>query len=121
MKWHLDKSRPICPQICEQLCVKIAKGEFAANERLLSVREVAVAAGVNPNTVQKSFEQLELQGLIYSVRGSGWYVGEDITLAKSKLDELIRLKTDAYLAEMAQLGFSAEQTADYIKECGSNE
>ncbi len=116
MKWNIDKSRPICPQICEQLCVRIASGKFAPNERLLSVREVAIAAGVNPNTVQKSFEQLESQGLVYSVRGSGWYVGENIELASSIVSELHRSKTDAYLTEMAQLGFDTEQTAQYIKE-----
>ncbi len=117
MKWQLDKQRPICPQICEQLCVGIASGEFAPNERLLSVREVAVAAGVNPNTVQKSFEQLEGQGLIYSVRGSGWFVGDDISLAKTQVDELRRLKAESYLAEMAQLGLEPELAAQYVKEC----
>ncbi len=116
MKWQLDKSRPICPQICEQICVRIANGEFAPNERLLSVREVAVAAGVNPNTVQKSFELLETQGLIYSVRGSGWFVGEDISLAKQQIYELRRSKTYAYLTDMAQLGFDNAQTAQFIKE-----
>lgn len=116
MKWNLDKSRPICPQICELLCVKIASGEFAPNDRLLSVREVAVSAGVNPNTVQKSFEQLEGQGLIYSVRGSGWYVGENTELAKETVNKTVYNKTCGYLMDMAQLGYTAEQTAQYIKE-----
>ncbi len=116
MKWNLDKSRPICPQICEQLCVHIASGEFSPNERLLSVREVAVAAGVNPNTVQKSFEQLESQGLIYSVRGSGWYIGENTQLAREQVSKLVESKTYAYLMEMAQLGYTAEQSAQLIKE-----
>ena len=66
MNWTLDKSRPICPQICELISVAIANGEFAANEKLLSVREVALLAGVNPNTVQKSFEDLERRGVIHS-------------------------------------------------------
>ena len=59
MQWTLDKSRPICPQICEQICLAVANGEFAAGEKLFSVREVALMLGVNPNTVQKSFEELE--------------------------------------------------------------
>ena len=76
MGWNLDKKRPLCPQICEQICVLISKGELKPGERLMSVREVAVSASVNPNTVQKSFEQLEQRGVIYSKRGSGWYVAE---------------------------------------------
>ena len=63
MQWKLDKDRAVCPQICEQVCLRIALGEFAAGEKLLSVREVALAAGVNPNTVQHSFDILERKGM----------------------------------------------------------
>lgn len=116
MKWNLNKNLPICPQICEQLRVKIAFEEFKPNERLLSVREIAVEAGVNPNTVQKSLEQLESEGLIYSVRGSGWYVGENTELAKQSVVRMIREKTERYLADMAQFGYNAERVAELIKE-----
>lgn len=114
--WELDKTRPICPQICEQLSVLIAAEEFKPDEKLLSVREVAVKAGVNPNTVQKAFEQLEGQGLIYSVRGSGWFVGADTESAKNTVEELKYSKTKDYINEMKKLGFSAEQVKEYIKE-----
>ncbi len=115
MGWSLDKGRPICPQICEQLSVKIAAGEFKPNERLMSVREVALAAGVNPNTVQKAFEQLEREGLIYSVRGSGWFV-DNVGSAKVTVEKLILDKTAAYIEEMEALGLSLEQIKNYIKE-----
>ena len=116
MEWTLDKKRPICPQICEQICVRIARGSFAPGEKLLSVREVAVEAGVNPNTVQHSFEQLEQQGILYSVRGSGWYVGEDISSAKETLQRLIRDKTQDYFTAMETLGMDGSQTKNYVKE-----
>lgn len=119
MGWNLDKNRPICPQICEQICVKIAVGELGPNERLLSVRDVAVVAGVNPNTVQKSFEQLEQQGLIYSVRGSGWFVGENADLARETVRKLISDKTKTYFDDMWRLGLNSEQVKDYIKEWDS--
>ena len=116
MEWVLDKKRPICPQISEQICVRIARGQYAPGEKLLSVREVAVAAGVNPNTVQHSFELLEQQGILYSVRGSGWYVGEDISFAQQTLQSLIREKTQNYFAAMAALGMDEEATINYVKE-----
>ena len=116
MKWMLDKSRPICPQICEELCVAIASGEFKAGERLLSVREVALAAGVNPNTVQKSFEDLERQGIIYSVRCSGWFVGENVQLAAGTVTELRRTKTEEYLAAMKRLGLDEREAVEYLNE-----
>ena len=116
MGWNLDKDRPICPQIGEQLCVKIASGEFAPNQRLMSVREVALQAGVNPNTVQKAFEQLEAQGLIYSVRGSGWFVSDNTDTAKETVAKLTHEKTANYFEEMAKLGYTQEQTKQFIEE-----
>ena len=116
MDWRLDKQRPICPQICEKLCVLIASGELNPGDRLMSVREVALNAGVTPNTVQKSFEQLEQQGVIYSRRGSGWFVSDDNGIAKAMLDGLIRSKTVAYLNDMQSLGLDKKEIIQIIKE-----
>ncbi len=116
MEWVLDKNRPLCPQLCEQICMRIALGEFLPNERLLSVRETAMAAGVNPNTVQRSYEVLEQQGILRSVRGSGWYVGEDIALAKATLARILYDKTAAYFNEMQALGMTEDAIKTYVKE-----
>ena len=114
MSWNLDKDKPICPQITEQLSMMIARGEFAAEERLMSVREVAVQAGVNPNTVQKAFEQLEAKGIIYSVRGSGWFVSADATAATAEAERITNAKVDAFFADMEALGYTAEQTKEFV-------
>ena len=118
MQWTLDKARPICPQICEQICVAVASGAFAAGEKLLSVREVALLLGVNPNTVQKSFEELERCGVIHSVRCSGWYVNENTDAAGCQVRALRQKKTEEYLAAMAQLGCSREEIIEHINEMG---
>ena len=116
MQWVIDKNRPICPQLCEQLCVQIAKEGFAPNEKIPSVREIAVEAGVNPNTVQRSLEELEGNGVLYSVRGSGWFVGEDIALARQVLAHILEQKTADYFAVMQILGMEAPAVKEYIKE-----
>ena len=116
MDWIIDKARPICPQICEQLCLCVAAGEFAPNEKILSVREIAVAAGVNPNTVQRSLEELESRGVLYSVRGSGWFVGEDIAQARDVLNGILAKKTADYFEAMRILGMDAAAVKDYVKE-----
>ena len=116
MAWNLDKNRPICPQLEEQICVMIANGKLCYGDKLFSVREVAVDAGVNPNTVQKAFEGLEQSGLIYSVRGSGWYVGDSKTEAEGIVKFLIKNKTEEYFSEMKRLGLDPENVKEYIKE-----
>lgn len=116
MEWILDKHRPICPQICEQLCARIAAGEFAPGQRLMSVREVAMAAAVNPNTVQRAFEQLESQGILRSERGAGWFVGDDPSAAKALRQSMAREKITAFFAEMAGLGLSPADIKKIVEE-----
>ena len=116
MIWNLDKGRPLCPQICEQLCKQIALGNFQPNQRMYSVRELAIEAGVNPNTVQKAFETMEQQGLLYSVRGAGWYVAEEISLAQKILENIRMEKTAAFFAEMQALGMLPEEIKSAVKE-----
>lgn len=116
MDWYIDRSKPICPQICQQLCLKIDKGDLASNEKILSVRELAVAIGVNPNTVQRSLETLEQNGILYSVRGSGWFVSEDTSPAKQILTDLTAQKTADYFSEMQRLGLDAAAVKEYVKE-----
>ncbi len=116
MNWVLDKSKPICPQIVEQISLLIATGQIQPGEKLFSVREVAVAAGVNPNTVQRSFEQLEQQGILFSQRGAGWFAAEDISLAKNTLETLKNEKTAQYIDSMQALGMTFDQIKNYVKE-----
>ena len=117
MHWELDKNRPLCPQLCEQVCTHIALGHMTPGEKLPSVRERALSAGVNPNTVQKSFEELERRGVIHSVRCSGWYVNESTDAAAAEVRALRIKKTEEYLAAMSQLGCDAGEIIQYLNEC----
>ena len=56
--------------------MRILSGEWAEMERIVSVREMAAAVGVNPNTVMRSYEKLEADGIIFNRRGIGFFVSE---------------------------------------------
>ena len=116
MKWKLDKNRAICPQLCQQLCARVVNGSFAPNQRLMSVREMALAAGVNPNTVQRAFEQLEQQGVLYSQRGAGWFVSENTEAARDLYESLVREKVAAFFDEMTGLGKSTDEIKKIVEE-----
>lgn len=116
MEWILDKHRPICPQICETLCARIAAGDFAPGQRLMSVRELAVAAAVNPNTVQRAFEQLESQGVLRSERGAGWFVGDNLTAAEDLRQTKAKEKITTFFAEMEGLGLSPADIKKFVEE-----
>lgn len=116
MKWNVNKSLPICPQICEFISLGIVNEELKTGEKINSVRELALIIGVNPNTVQKSYDLLEEKGIIYSVRGSGWYVSDDLAKAKEVVDSIIYEKTKTYILSMEQLGFDLAKTIKYLNE-----
>ena len=68
MEWQFRNDSPIYTQLTQRLTQAIVAGEFRPGERLPSVRELAVEAGVNPNTVQRALADLERDGLVFSQR-----------------------------------------------------
>ena len=79
------------------------------------MREIALAAGVNPNTVQKALDELERRGVIHSVPCSGWYVNECSDVAAQEVNLLREKKAKEYLLAMAQLGCDADGAIQYLK------
>ena len=102
MKWEFKNGIPIYQQIIEILHMRVVNGTYPPGSRIPAVRELAVEAGVNPNTVQRSYAELERQGLVQSERTSGRFVSIDDQkmkelrkeLAKDYIEELfVRLKS----------------------------
>lgn len=73
---RLQGGVPLSEQLEARIEELIISGEMAENEKLPAVREVAKELTINPNTVQKTYRQLEQRGLIYSLPGKGSYVAE---------------------------------------------
>ena len=80
MSEQFDASRPIYAQLVERLKARILAGTYPPGGHLDSVRDLAAAAGVNPNTMQRALAQLESEGLVRTERTSGRYVTEDTNL-----------------------------------------
>ena len=81
------KQKPIYLQIADWLMEQILGGQPAEEDRMQSVRDVAVSMGVNPNTVMRSFDYLQQEEIIYNRRGVGYFVSPD---AKGKILALQR-------------------------------
>lgn len=73
---QFSDDKPIWRQIYELIAMRILSGELPEGERIVSVREQAVEVGVNPNTVMRSYENLERDGIIFNRRGIGFFVAE---------------------------------------------
>lgn len=116
---HLDyrDARPIYTQIIDAFREKIATGVLQPGEKLPSVRELASQLAINPNTIQRSYRQLEVEGWIATVPGKGCFVCYN---DQSRQREQIRWYStfdDATAALMA-LGVSKETLVVRIQEGG---
>ncbi|MBQ8493211.1 MAG: GntR family transcriptional regulator [Alistipes sp.] len=86
---QFSEEKPIWRQIYELIAMRILSGEWPEGERIVSVREMAASVGVNPNTVMRSYERLEGDGIIFNRRGIGFFVSEG---AKDHIRQLERQK-----------------------------
>ena len=116
MTWNLDNNIPIYLQIMERIQRDIISGRYRPGDKLPSVRELAVEAAVNPNTMQKALSELERGGLVYSQRTSGRFITEDEELLK----ELKKERAGRYLAEfiesMHNLGLKDDEILALLNE-----
>ncbi len=86
---QFSEDKPIWRQIYELIAMRILSGEWMECERIVSVRELAAEVGVNPNTVMRSYEKLDADGIIFNRRGIGYFVAEG---AKEHIKQLERQK-----------------------------
>ncbi|MBR5683179.1 MAG: GntR family transcriptional regulator [Ruminococcus sp.] len=96
---------PIYEQIYQKIVMLILNGTLAENDQLPSVRSLAKSTGVNPNTVSKAYQELERNGVIYSVPGRGSFV------SAQNFDEFrkkVMIDFDATVNEAFERGISPE-------------
>lgn len=86
---QFSDDKPIWRQIYELIAMRILSDEWPEGSRIVSVRELAQEVGVNPNTVMRSYERLDGDGIIFNRRGIGFFVTEG---AKEHIREIERRK-----------------------------
>ena len=106
MSWEFQDHLPIYAQLMDTLKRRIITGRYLPGEKLPSVRELAAEAGINPNTVQRAFSELEREGLIYTQRATGKYVIENADEIKSARQALAKTQVAEFLSNMQSLGYS---------------
>ena len=115
MPWNLDSNKPIFIQLVERLESDIVSGKYAPGDKLPTVRDLAVEAAVNPNTMQKAYGELERLGLVYSQRTNGRYVTEDAGLIEKTRKDLAEKTAEEFLSGMKELGIGREEAIRFLQ------
>ena len=84
-----NDKRPIYEQIAGRFQALIISGVMEADEKLPSVRTLAVELSINPNTIQRAYGELEKDGFIYTVKGKGNFVNRDEGLIHRQKERLL--------------------------------
>jgi len=114
MEYQFDNDKPIYLQMVELIKTEIISGRLKCGEKIPSVRELAVQAKVNPNTVQKALAELERCGLIYTERTNGKFVTENKSIIKAYRDGIINEKVESFLKDMIHIGVSEDEIREYL-------
>jgi DNA-binding transcriptional regulator YhcF (GntR family) len=113
--WQFNSDKPIYLQICDRISRDIISEVYPSGQQLPSVRDLAVRAGVNPNTMQKAMAELEQSGLVTSHRTSGRYVTKDRTMLEKLKHDLISGGVEAFFEAMEHLGIKPSETLALIQ------
>ncbi len=107
--------RPIYEQIMAGIEDLAARGVLSPDSQLPSVRQLAMELSINPNTIQRAYNELEGEGYIYSVPGKGSFATGETGAGTARRQELWE-KTRELLAELRYLGVSQEELMALLEE-----
>ena len=111
---YRDK-RPIYEQIVDKLERLIIGGGLEANDKMPSVRSLAMELSVNPNTIQRAYMQLEQDGYIYTVSGRGSFVAHESEWRSGKMAELA-LELEELILKVKEAGMTKEEVMQAVNK-----
>jgi DNA-binding transcriptional regulator YhcF (GntR family) len=116
MTIEFDNNLPIYIQIMNYIKGEIVTGKLKPGDKILSVRELASELQINPNTVQRTFQELEREEIVETRRGMGRYVTSNEGTILSIKKEMAKDVLDRFIRGMQDLGFQGEDILAAVAE-----
>jgi len=116
MTWELKDDRPIYLQLMDHVKRQIIAGLYRAGDKLPSVRDLAVDAAVNPNTMQKALGELEREGFLYSQRTSGRFITEDESMIREAKEALAMEQIHEFIEKMEAIGYRRDEIVELLQK-----
>ena len=109
MEWEIDEKLPIHSQLVNEIIKRVVNNYYLPGQRIPSVRELAMEAKVNPNTMQKALQELEERKIIYTQRTSGKFITEDENVIKELKSSISNSIIKKFIKDMNDLGFTENE------------
>ncbi|PCJ59090.1 MAG: GntR family transcriptional regulator [Candidatus Hydrogenedentota bacterium] len=108
---------PIYAQLVQQIKTLIATGRLKPDGELPSVRQLAQQLVINPNTVVRTYRELETEGLVYKKRGAGTFVSAEVTpYTEEVCREILGKRLDVLIVEGINMGFDKTQLINLLQD-----
>lgn len=114
-------SQPIYTQLADLLKKQIVRGQLRPGDKLPSVRELAIRYTVNPNTVQRTYRELEQEGVVEVQRGQGTFVIEDDEIIQRLRETLKQEYVATFVRDMREMGFTLQEMKESVKRMWEEE
>lgn len=114
---EFQNGKSIFLQIADTITDKVVSGEFPAGEKIPSVRELASEMGVNPNTIMRTYSELQAMNIIENQRGIGYFVNPDAQkiILESKKEDFFNKVLPDFLKQAAILGITAGELKKHLE------
>ena len=116
---QFDERSPIYEQIVLWFCRSLVKGDIKPGQRIQSIRELAMEFKVNTNTVQRAYQEMERRELIFSKRGTGYFITEDTGMKNEVKEEMIKEAITRFLEEMKAMGLDMNLIREELDKYGN--
>lgn len=113
---EFDSKKPIYMQIEDLIKLRIIRGDYGPGDKLMSIRDFAGEMKVNPNTVQRSYQNLEDSELIYTERGIGSFITEDLNRINKYRDKMAKKIVKDFIEDIYSIGMDLDEVLVYIEE-----
>jgi len=116
LRVDVSSSVPIFVQIVNQMKYSVAMGAYRADDKLPSVRELAVDLRVNPNTVARAYRELDREGILYTQRGRGVFVSRDaVVICRRERKRIIDERLGRAIREALRSDLSADEIRTIVE------
>ncbi len=116
MAWSFDEYTPVYLQIADRIRNDIISGAYEKGAQIPPVRQLALTAAVNPNTVQHALTELESEGIIYSRGTSGRFVTDDLEIIASARQEAARKLIKDFIKQAESMSIDKKELIEMLEE-----
>ncbi len=120
---NFNNRKPIYVQIAEYFLDNIISEKYIFGDRIMSVRELAIQLGVNPNTVMRAYAYLQDKDIIFNKRGIGYFIAENAlkNAIEIKYNEFTKEELPGIFNTMEILGITIEDLKKLYKNHKTNQ